>query len=106
MSFIVSTKMVNFNFKERYQTMSIDKMNNYDFGIVGLGVMGRNLLLNIADNGFAVAGLDLDPQKAESLEAEVGEGHRIKVTTQVKEFIGALQQPRAKIGRASCRERA
>src|SRR5690606_34806676 len=75
--------------------MSIDKMNNYDFGIVGLGVMGRNLLLNIADNGFAVAGLDLDPQKAESLEAEAGEGHRIKVTTQVKEFIGALQQPRA-----------
>lgn len=75
--------------------MSIDKMNNYDFGIVGLGVMGRNLLLNIADNGFAVAGLDLDPQKAESLEAEASEGHRIKVTTQVKEFIGALQQPRA-----------
>lgn len=32
--------------------MSIDKMNTYDFGIVGLGVMGRNLLLNIADNGF------------------------------------------------------
>ncbi|MDR3006725.1 MAG: hypothetical protein LBV59_02260 [Sphingobacterium sp.] len=30
--------------------MSID---NYDFGIVGLGVMGLNLLLNIADNGFA-----------------------------------------------------
>ena len=24
--------------------MSIDKLNNYDFGIVGLGVMGRNLL--------------------------------------------------------------
>jgi len=45
--------------------MSIDKINNYDFGIVGLGVMGRNLLLNIADNGFAVAGLDLDPQKTD-----------------------------------------
>ncbi|WP_312337834.1 hypothetical protein [Sphingobacterium sp.] len=26
--------------------MSIDKTNNYDFGIVGLGVIGRNLLLS------------------------------------------------------------
>ena len=40
----------------------------YDFGMVGLGVMGRNLLLNMADHGFAVAGLDLDPIKALALE--------------------------------------
>lgn len=70
-------------------------MNNYNFGIVGLGVMGRNLLLNMADNGFAVAGLDLDLEKAKSLEAEANEEHRIKVTTDAKEFIGSLQQPRA-----------
>ncbi len=70
-------------------------MNNYNFGIVGLGVMGRNLLLNMADNGFAVAGLDLDPEKAQSLAAEAAEGHTIKVTTQAAEFVAALQQPRA-----------
>ena len=28
-----------------------------EIGIVGLGVMGRNLLLNMADHGFVVAGL-------------------------------------------------
>jgi len=72
-----------------------DKMNNYKFGIVGLGVMGRNLLLNMADNGFAVAGLDLDPKKTMSLEAEASEEHRLKVTTQADDFIRALQQPRA-----------
>jgi phosphoglycerate dehydrogenase-like enzyme len=27
-----------------------------DIGLVGLGVMGRNLALNIADHGFSVAG--------------------------------------------------
>ncbi|NGM64091.1 NADP-dependent phosphogluconate dehydrogenase [Sphingobacterium sp. SGR-19] len=70
-------------------------MNKYNFGIVGLGVMGRNLLLNMADNGFAVAGLDLDPEKAESLQAEAQGGQDIKATTRADEFIGLLQQPRA-----------
>jgi 3-hydroxyisobutyrate dehydrogenase-like beta-hydroxyacid dehydrogenase len=28
---------------------------HYEIGMVGLGVMGRNLLLNMADHGFAVA---------------------------------------------------
>ncbi|PRD56634.1 NADP-dependent phosphogluconate dehydrogenase [Sphingobacterium gobiense] len=69
-------------------------MNKYNFGIVGLGVMGRNLLLNMADNGFAVAGLDLDPEKAESLQAEAQDGQDIKATTHAEEFIGLLQQPR------------
>ncbi|PRD48080.1 NADP-dependent phosphogluconate dehydrogenase [Sphingobacterium haloxyli] len=70
-------------------------MNKYNFGIVGLGVMGRNLLLNMADNGFAVAGLDLDPEKAESLQAEAQDGQDIKATTHAEDFIESLQQPRA-----------
>ena len=37
----------------------------YDFGMIGLGTMGRNLLLNIADHGFAAIGYDKDPAKAQ-----------------------------------------
>jgi 6-phosphogluconate dehydrogenase len=37
-------------------------------GLVGLGVMGRNLVLNIADHGFGVAGYDLDPAKTRRLQ--------------------------------------
>ncbi len=70
-------------------------MNKYNFGIVGLGVMGRNLLLNMADNGFAVAGLDLDSDKANSLQAEAQTGQDIKTTTDVEEFVRLLQLPRA-----------
>ena len=33
----------------------------YAIGMVGLGVMGRNLVLNMADHGFFVAGYDKDP---------------------------------------------
>jgi len=70
-------------------------MNEYDFGIVGLGVMGRNLLLNMADHKFAVAGLDLDTAKAESLEKEASEGQHVKGTTQAREFVSLIKKPRA-----------
>ena len=41
-----------------------------ELGIVGLGVMGRNLLLNVADHGFAAAGYDLDAAKLRQLQTE------------------------------------
>ena len=70
-------------------------MNTFDFGIVGLGVMGRNLLLNMADQKYAVAGLDLDADKVLSLTEEANSQHRIKATTAVKEFVELIKQPRA-----------
>jgi 6-phosphogluconate dehydrogenase len=36
-------------------------------GMIGLGIMGRNLLLNMADHGFTVAGFDKDKDKVDSL---------------------------------------
>ncbi|OIV40418.1 NADP-dependent phosphogluconate dehydrogenase [Flavobacterium johnsoniae] len=70
-------------------------MNKFDFGIVGLGVMGRNLLLNIASHNFAAAGLDLDTEKVNSLQQEAGPDHTIEATTDVKHFVELIQQPRA-----------
>ena len=37
-----------------------------DIGVVGLGVMGSNLALNMERNGFRVAGYDLDAAKAQA----------------------------------------
>ncbi|MDP2723749.1 MAG: NAD(P)-binding domain-containing protein [Bacteroidales bacterium] len=37
-----------------------NSQQTYEIGMVGLGVMGRNLLLNMADHGFSVAGYDKD----------------------------------------------
>jgi 6-phosphogluconate dehydrogenase len=39
--------------------------------------MGRNLLYNIADNGFSVAGFDLDAEKARELNRVL---HRIRLS--------------------------
>ncbi len=37
-----------------------------DIGFVGAGVMGKNLILNLADHGYRVAAFDLDHKKLES----------------------------------------
>ncbi|MCI0682842.1 MAG: NADP-dependent phosphogluconate dehydrogenase [Gemmataceae bacterium] len=64
-----------------------------DLGMVGLGVMGRNLLLNFADHGFRVAGLDTDPAKVTALSAEGGS--RVIATGEARTFIDSLRLPRA-----------
>lgn len=66
---------------------------NIDIGMVGLGVMGKNLLLNIADQGYSVIGLDRDMEKVKALESEDSEG-RIHGTTSATGFISALKIPR------------
>lgn len=73
--------------------MADKQIKNCDIGMVGLGVMGRNFLLNMADNGYTVAGFDLDADKAESLLKE-GEARSIHATTDIKDFINALKKPR------------
>ncbi|QDH80000.1 NADP-dependent phosphogluconate dehydrogenase [Echinicola soli] len=70
-------------------------MKQFDFGIVGLGVMGKNLLLNMADHGFSVAGLDLDQEKANSLEKEAEAAQDIKGFIAAEKFISSLKSPRA-----------
>ena len=64
-----------------------------DIGMVGLGVMGRNLLLNMADHGFTVAGYDNDPGKVEALRTDAA-GGAIHAVGDIKAFIGLLSRPR------------
>lgn len=66
----------------------------YDFGMVGLGTMGRSLLLNMADHGAAVAGLDNDPAKAAALKSEGGD-KQVEGVTDPKAFVALLRKPRA-----------
>ena len=66
----------------------------FDFGMIGLGVMGRNLLLNMADHGFSVIGFDKDTIKATALEAAATKGTTVKGVTTLTEMIEQLQMPR------------
>ncbi|MFZ0281876.1 MAG: NAD(P)-binding domain-containing protein, partial [Bacteroidales bacterium] len=65
----------------------------YEIGMVGLGVMGRNLLLNMADHGFSVAGYDKDLSQVEALRKEA-EKRDINCTTNLQDFISSLRLPR------------
>ena len=69
-------------------------MEKYNYGVVGLGVMGRNLLYNIADNGFSVAGFDLDEEKVIELRNGVAEGTRVIGSVSLEEFVIGLDIPR------------
>ena len=69
--------------------------NKSTFGIIGLGTMGRNLLLNIADHNFDVAGHDKDQSKIDLLAKESAGKNNVNGFVQVNEFIEKLQKPRA-----------
>ncbi len=66
----------------------------YEIGMIGLGVMGRNLSLNIADHGFWVAGYDKSPAQAEALKKEPAK-RDIFATSDLQTFIASLHLPRA-----------
>ena len=69
-------------------------MNKSSFGLIGLGVMGRNLLLNVADHGFQVSGLDLDPKQVSAMKSERLEDHQLEAYTSTDDFLESLSSPR------------
>lgn len=68
-------------------------MNKADFGMIGLGVMGRNFLLNVADHNFSCVGYDLDAAKRAALLTE-GAGKQVAAAENVADFVNQLATPR------------
>ncbi len=64
-----------------------------NIGMIGLGVMGQNLALNIERNGYAVAVFDREPPVRAKFIAETG-GKRIVDSNSPEEFIRSLERPR------------
>ena len=68
-------------------------MTKAHFGMIGLGTMGRNFLLNIAEHGISGVGYDLDADKRELLLKESA-GTPVDVGTDLTDFIAKLESPR------------
>jgi 6-phosphogluconate dehydrogenase len=66
----------------------------YKIGIVGLGVMGHNLALNMERNGFPVAGYDLDAAKTKAFLEGPGAGKNILGVDSPSALMDALEKPR------------
>jgi 6-phosphogluconate dehydrogenase len=66
----------------------------FDIGMIGIGVMGSNLLLNMADHGFKALGHDKSQEKVAALEAGATPGTVVKGSTSLTEFVKLLEVPR------------
>jgi len=68
-------------------------MEKANFGVMGLGVMGKMLALNMERNGFRVAGYDLDAAKVSAFDQEAADKNLLACGT-LNEFIESLELPR------------
>ena len=64
-----------------------------NFGVAGLGVMGRNVALNIERNGFPVVAYNRGDANAQRMREESA-GRNVTVTQSISELASLLQRPR------------
>lgn len=62
-------------------------------GLVGLGTMGQNLALNIAEHGYSIVGYDRDPDQILALE-RASHGLPIQTAKNIQEMVANLETPR------------
>lgn len=69
-------------------------MAEADIGLIGLAVMGQNLVLNMNDHGFKVAVFNRTTSKVDEFMEGPAKGTEIIGTHSLKEFISTLKRPR------------
>ncbi len=71
-----------------------DSMTKCDLGLVGLAVMGRNLVLNLEEKGFHVAVFNRTSTKTEEFLAGEAKGKKIEGAFDPAGFVALLKRPR------------
>jgi 6-phosphogluconate dehydrogenase len=69
-------------------------MSKANIGLVGLAVMGENLVLNMESHGYTVAVYNRTTSKVDDFVNGRGKGKNIVGTHSVEEFVNALERPR------------
>src|SRR5438270_2336441 len=68
--------------------------NQCDIGLIGLAVMGENLVLNMESKGFSVAVFNRTAEVTDKFAAGRAKGKNIRPTRTIEELLGALTKPR------------
>jgi 6-phosphogluconate dehydrogenase len=68
--------------------------NQCDIGLIGLAVMGENLVLNMESKGFTVAVFNRTWEVTEKFAGGKAKGKNIQPAQTMEEFVGALKRPR------------
>src|SRR5579872_3931977 len=71
-----------------------EDMGDYDFGLIGLAVMGENLVMNVERNGFSVAVYNRTTATKDKFLAERAKGLKIAGADTLEEFVKMLKRPR------------
>jgi len=66
----------------------------HDIGLIGLAVMGRNLVLNMNDHGYKVAVFNRTTSKVDHFLEDSAKGTEIYGAHSLKELVGVLKRPR------------
>jgi 6-phosphogluconate dehydrogenase len=69
-------------------------MNPSDIGLIGLAVMGENLVLNMESKGFSVSVFNRTIEVTEKFAANRASGKRILPTRSIEELVSSLAKPR------------
>src|ERR1700733_8760767 len=69
-------------------------MSTCDIGLIGLAVMGENLVLNMESKGFHVAVFNRTTSVVDAFEAGRGKGKNFVFAKTLKDFVAALKRPR------------
>ena len=65
-----------------------------DIGLIGLAVMGQNLVLNMNDHGFTVAVYNRTTARVDEFLANEAKGTRVIGARSLEELVGQLKRPR------------
>src|SRR5262245_25651834 len=65
-----------------------------DIGLIGLAVMGENLVLNMESRGFTCAVFNRDTKKVEAFVNGRGKGKKFVGAANLKDFVASLKRPR------------
>ncbi|MGA2889528.1 MAG: decarboxylating NADP(+)-dependent phosphogluconate dehydrogenase [Terracidiphilus sp.] len=65
-----------------------------DIGLIGLAVMGQNLVLNMNDHGFKVAVFNRTVSKVDDFVASEAKGTQVTGAHSIEEFVSLLKPPR------------
>src|SRR5687767_3675974 len=91
-----SSAVINPRESERqdYSTATeLAKPKQAQFGMIGLGVMGRNLALNVEEKGFPVAVWNLETEWVEKFVQENND-KQITGTVTLEDFVSSVERPR------------
>ncbi len=69
-------------------------MDKSQIGLIGLAVMGENLVLNMEDKGFSVAVYNRTTSKVDRFLGTRAKGKNIKGCYSIKELVASLEKPK------------